>query len=389
MLDWTAYRVRAVQSGARPWPPAPADIKSILIIKFDALGDYILHTPFYAHLRKFYPHAVITLLCNSSTYELAAHNPVFNHVIAAPYSPGYNQAEAFMFAMELQHHAAAPFDLILVPRWHEDWHHAGVIAQTLDAPYRLCYAGNVVPFKAEHFPQHDDYFTHVIEDARPAHEVWRGMELLHALGMDMPPIADINQGIHTLPADAKKVNALLAAQNYPRPWFAFGLGASGEFKCWPAQRFSELALEISRTMGGTIFLMGHGKKDDDSAALIQSQHPNGVVNMVGKLSPRESAVLISQCDAMVCNDSFPLHVAATYGVPAVEVVGQPADGRVDSEYFPWCFGPWGIPFAWVHPTTCEGSASIIPDFRGEAKCIADVPAHEVFSALQEIQKHAA
>ena len=388
VLDWNGYHVRAVQSDARPWPPTQQNIKSILVIKLDALGDYVLHTPFYAHLRKNYPHAKITLACSKFTYELAAHNPRFDYIVPTPHAPGFNQAEAFMFGIELQNHAAAPFDLILVPRWHEDWHHAGAVAQTLDAPYRLCYAGDVVPFKAEHFPQHDDYFTHVIEDARPAHEVWRGMELLHALGHPMPPIAEIKQEIHTLPADAEKMDALLAAQTLPRPWIAFGLGASGEFKCWPAVRFSELAAEILSAMDGTIFLMGHGKKDEDSAAIIQAAHPNAV-NMVGKLSVRESAVLISRCDGVVCNDSFPLHVAATYGVPAVEVVGQPADGRADSEYFPWCFGPWGNRFAWVHPTTCNASANIIPDFRGEAKCIADVPAHDVFFALQEILNHAA
>jgi ADP-heptose:LPS heptosyltransferase len=390
VLDWSAYHVRAVTHDARQFPPPPADIISILVIKLDAYGDYILHTPFYAHLRKFYPHAKITLLCNTPVRELAMHNPAFDHVIGIPYAPGQNQGQAFLFAMELQTHAAAPFDLVIVPRWHEDWHHAGVIAQTLDAPYRLSYAANVVPYKAENFPQHDDYFTHVIEDTRSTHEVWRGMQLLHALGMPMPPVADIKQEIHATDEDTEKVAALLADKNYPRglarPWIAFGISAWANFKCWPAAHFGELAQHILKSSGGTIFLFGHGTKDEAAAAIIQSHNATGVINMVSKLALRESTTLIGKCNAMVCNDSFTLHAAATHGVPIVEIVGQPADGRADSEYLPWCFGPWGAPFAWLQPLTCAGSQNLSEDFRREPKCIADVPPNHVFMALNEVMR---
>jgi ADP-heptose:LPS heptosyltransferase len=295
-----------------------------------------------------------------------------------------------MFALELQSHAAAPFDLVIVPRWTEDWHHAGVIAQILDAPYRLSYAGNTTAFKAANFPQHDDYFTHVIEDARPAHEVWRGMQLLHALGMEMPGPANIKQEIHITDADKNKINDLLKNQNLPRglarPWIAFGIGASGDFKRWPATHFAELAQQILSNTTSTIFIFGHGAKDEAAAAIIEQQNPNGIINMVGQLSVRETALLISQCNAMVCNDSFVLHAAATHGVPIVEIIGQPTDGNPNSEYLPWCFGPWGSPFAWVQPLTCEGSGNLSADFRGAPKCIADVPPNHVFMALEKVMQ---
>lgn len=382
--DWQGYSIRAVHPGAQPFPPAPADIKSILIIKLDAMGDYLLHTPFYAHLRRFYPHAKISCLCSRAVQDLALHNPDFNHVIAAPHAPGYNQTEAFLFGMALQQHEAALFDLVIVPRWYEDWHHAGVIAQTVDAPYRLCYAANVQAYKAQNFPQHDGYFTHVIEDPRPAHEVWRGMQILHALGMDLPPISGIRQHAHTTPEDAKKAQDILAGTACPRPWIGLGIGASVPFKTWPVEHFSVLAQNIVLSMGGTVFLLGGGVRDTEAAAEILRANPTGIVNGVGQLSVRESICFIAQCDAVVCSDSFAMHAAATQKVPVVEVVGQPADGDRNSEYLPWCFGPWGVPFAWLQPTTCAGSGRIIPDFRNDAKCIADVPPDAVYLALQEM-----
>jgi len=382
VLDWSDYRVRAIAPDARAWPPAPWDIKTILVIKLDAYGDYLLHTPFYAHLRKFYPHATITLLCNKANLTLAEHNPAFNHIITPPYEPGYDQGQSFLYAMELQSHAAAPFDLIIVPRWTEDWHHAGVIAQTLDAPYRLSYGGDAVPYKAQHFLQHDDFFTHVIDDKRPTHEVWRGMQVLHALGMVMPRAEDIKQEFHFTPEDENKAQTILSAQDFPRPWFAFGIGASGDFKRWPAKHFAELAQKIQLKLGGTIFILGHGKKDDETAGIIIAAQPTAQ-NLVGQLSPRESGALIRACDIMITNDSFALHAAATVGTPAVEVVGHPADGNPESEHLPWRFGPWGIPFAWVHPLSCRTATQKSEDFRQDQKCIADVPPDDILQAVTE------
>jgi len=382
ILDWSNYRVRATAHDSSVWPPASGDIKSILIIKLDGYGDYMLHTPFYAHLRKFYPQAQITLLCNKINLVLAEPNPAFDHVLAPPFEPGYDQSQSFLYAMELQAHAAASFDLIIVPRWTEDWHHAGVIAQTLDATYRLSFAGDTLPYKAQNFPQHDDFFTHVIDDKRPIHEVWRGMQVLHALGMPMPPVEEIKQEFHFMLDDEVKIQNILFEKNHPRPWFVFGIGGSGDFKRWPAQHFSELAQKLHAQHGGTVFIIGYGKKDESVAAIISAQNP-AAQNYVGKLSARENGVLIRTCDIIISNDSFAIHAAATVGTPVVEVVGHPADGDPESEYLPWRFGPWGIPFAWVHPLSCHTATHKSEDFREDQKCIADVPPDDILATVTE------
>jgi ADP-heptose:LPS heptosyltransferase len=306
--------------------------------------------------------------------------------LAPNFATGHDQRIDLMFAIEMQQHEAGPFDMIIVPRWPEDLHGAGIIAQTVDAPYRISYAANVHPNKAEKFFQDDNYYTHVIEEPRDMHEVWRGMQMLHALGLPMPPLADIKQEIHTTPEDAEKIAALLVGKDLPRPWIAFGIGAAAPFKCWPGEHFAGLAQQILASHHGTIFLIGGGKQDTIIAAMIAANHISNVINLVGQLSIRESAVLISQCNAMVCNDSFTLHAAATHGVPIVEIIGQPADGDPASEYYPKFFGPWGSPFAVIQPTTCQGSKNLAADFRGEPKCIADVPPDDVFITLTEVMQ---
>lgn len=379
--DWHGYSVRAVLSGSASFPPAPAGIRSILVLKLDALGDHLLHTPFFAGLRQFYPQAKITLLCVKENLNLAETNPHFDHIITLPHAAGSDQRMNLMFAMQLQSHEAAPFDLIILPRWSEDWHHAGVIAQTLDAPYRLSYSARSTPLKQKHALHHDSYFTHVIDDERPAHEVWRGMQLLHALGMKIP--TDIHTSFYLTDADHAKIDAMLDGKDYPRPWFALGVGASLDHKRWPAEKFATLADHLQIQYGGTIFLIGNGSKDEAAAAAI-SRNRKDCVNCTQNLMPRETGALISRCDMMVTNDSFALHAAAAVRVPAVEIIGHPVDGNPDSEYLPRRFGPWGIPFAWVQPVSCDGCESPIRDYLNETKCTGDVPVEAVLNAVKEL-----
>jgi heptosyltransferase-3 len=381
-LDFGSAQIRAA-AGANQFPPAPNVIQSILVIKLDAMGDYLLHTPFFAHLRSFYSHANIVLLCHAMNKDLSAHNPAFNDIIICPHEPGHDPRQALMLGMQLQSHH---FDLIIHPRWGEDWHHANVIAQAIDAPYRLSYAANCTPFKAKNFLQHDDCFTHVIDDPRPTHEVWRGMQLLHALGMPIPPLESIRLALHTTQADRDKVNAFLADKNYPRPWFAFGIGASAEFKRWPAVRFAELAKYIAAAYGGSVFLIGQGTKDQDAAGIITKGNEN-IVNCMGHFHARETGILIGECDIIVSNDSFTMHAAAAMNTPVVEVIGHPADGNPASEYLPHRFGPWGVNFAWIQPATCNGAVFANEDYLTEPKCIGDIPAAAAFNAIQEALHH--
>ena len=342
-----AATVRAA-NGAAPFPPAPGSIHSILIMKLDALGDHLLATPFFAGLRGHYPHAKITLLCVKENLNLAETNPAFDHIVPLPHPAGSDERLNAVFAIELQSHAAAPFDMVIVPRWGEDWHHAGVIAKILDAPYRITYSARSTPFKLRHALHHENFYTHLIDAPGTHHEVWRGLQLLHALGAELPPVDDIRLELHTTPADEEKINLFLQDKNYPRPWFAFGVGASLDHKRWPAEKFAELAQALEKKYGGTIFITGHGEKDAAAAATISAKRKD-CVNCIGNLTPRETGSLVARCDIIITNDSFVLHAAAAKNVPVVEIIGHPRDGSGDNEYLPFRFGPWGPSFAWVQP----------------------------------------
>jgi len=59
----------------------PADVRSILLMKFDGLGDLVLVTGIADDLRRKYPNASITLLCGPFNYPLASILSAFDRCV--------------------------------------------------------------------------------------------------------------------------------------------------------------------------------------------------------------------------------------------------------------------------------------------------------------------
>ena len=60
------------------------NIKNILVIRLDALGDLILSTPFFYNLRKMYPHSKISALVKPYTKDVLINNPDIDEILIYP-----------------------------------------------------------------------------------------------------------------------------------------------------------------------------------------------------------------------------------------------------------------------------------------------------------------
>lgn len=109
-------------------------------------------------------------------------------------------------------------------------------------------------------------------------------------------------------------------------YVAFAPGAEfGPAKRWPASYFAELAQTIqAHCPDAQILLLGSPKDRavcDEITAVAPQAH-----NLAGATSLSEAIALISQCAAMVTNDSGLMHIAAALGRPLVAIYG-PTDPR--------------------------------------------------------------
>lgn len=103
-------------------------------------------------------------------------------------------------------------------------------------------------------------------------------------------------------------------------------GAGAESRRWPATRFAELARRLV-SRGWRVLVLGGAAERPLTAAVARDLSGTGAcVDLGGWTSLVELAGLLGECDALVTNDTGPMHLAAAMGCPVLALEG-PADVR--------------------------------------------------------------
>jgi heptosyltransferase II len=105
-------------------------------------------------------------------------------------------------------------------------------------------------------------------------------------------------------------------------YWAFAPGAEyGPAKCWPAERYAELARALHERYGQPVLLLGSGK-EAALCAQIAAAAPGACRVLAGQTPLIDAMALIAAARGVVSNDSGLMHVAAAFGVPQVAVFGS-------------------------------------------------------------------
>ena len=103
-------------------------------------------------------------------------------------------------------------------------------------------------------------------------------------------------------------------------------GANAESRRWPAGRFSALAGRLAGRGWRVLVLGGPGEEGLTEAVAIAGAAKGECVDLGGRTDLTGLARLLAACDALVTNDTGPMHLAAALGTPVVALEG-PADVR--------------------------------------------------------------
>lgn len=144
-----------------------------------------------------------------------------------------------------------------------------------------------------------------------------------------------------------------------------------ESKNWPAEHFSELLKRLVVEHHARVYLIGGAGDHSVSEAIIAAAGVEAA-NLCGRLSLSDSLGVLVHCEALVSNDSGPMHMAAALGVKCVVPFGPTAPERT---------GPYGK----IH-ITLRSEAACAPCYKrtcpiGTQACMHDVTPKQVEQAL--------
>jgi heptosyltransferase-2 len=160
---------------------------------------------------------------------------------------------------------------------------------------------------------------------RPRHKVHFGeyyQNLVRELGIETGPLTP---QITVPPARIEAAAKLLHARGWDlvQPLVGLAPGAAfGHAKRWPPERFAALANALAAEPGAACVLLG---RDEDRDAGNKIEMP-GIINLIGHTDLLMLMGVLSQCRALVANDSGALHLAAALGIPVTAIYG-PTDER--------------------------------------------------------------
>jgi len=332
-----------------------AGFKKILIIKPSSLGDIVLALPALTALHRSFPDAKISWLVRPAFAPLLENHPHLDEIITfnrkflgkAWFHPGALAALVSLIGRLRRGGFDAVFDL------------QGLFRTAFFARLSGCKRRFGMANARE--LGHLFYTDKVAQDPSCKHLVDYYLKIVRAAG------ADGHTPEFVLPRDsgaAESVKRLLACHGIRDDNYAVLVpGSAHEDKCWPIERFAELAEKISSRFGLSIVATG----TEPEAGVVEELRGKAsvpIANLAGRTSLSELIAVQRSARLVVSNDTGPGHIAAAAGVPLVLIFGRSNPVRV---------GPYGR-------THCI--VAIEPEARGLAINSTD-PKHDIKNVTVE------
>ncbi len=278
------------------------EIKKILVAKLDNLGDCFLMTPLFEYLKK-NTRAEIDIICMAESAQIFLNNPNIKNVITLQ---NKSYGELRKVSKELRKNK---YDLYIDARGEAFAALLGYFSKI-----KTC-----VGFEKEEWGSF--FYTNQISYDRNKHETEKYRNILNIFNIEAK---EWKPKIFEDEAEKIKIDEFIK-NNLPREFIAVSPGAGAKYKIWPTENYTDLMEKIANEDIYDIVLLGANNEIDICTDAAKNA-PKALI-MAGKLSIRESYVLLSKARMWVGNDSFLAHVAASHNIKSIELMNASVDKK--------------------------------------------------------------
>lgn len=296
------------------YPSKNIELKSILLIRLDAIGDYILFSNFIEILKKSeqYKDYEITLLGNIAWKDLAKtlDSQYINNFIWLNRRNFYkNPVYRFKKLKEI---TSRGYEIVLSPVYSREFFYADTIVNLLHAKEKIGSIGDLSNIKEWHKKISDRYYTKLIPASdQIIFEFYRNKEFFeNLLGKQLEidkPFIDIRNLSFNI--------------ELPKNYSIIFLGASDNYRKWSVKNFVEIAKYIHHTYDMNIVLAG-GSTDIEDAEKFKALYKGQLYNFVGKTSLLELLKIISNGNLMISNETSAPHFAVALDIRNIIVISN-------------------------------------------------------------------
>lgn len=350
-----------------------ADVKRILCVRLDRLGDILMTTPAIHALRTSSPGRHITLLTSSVGAMAAPYLRDVDEVIAydAPWHGMTPSVSAHADQAMQRRLESGCFDAAVI---------FTVYSQSALPAAMLCYLAGI-PRRLAHCRENPyglltDWVCETEPHGGVRHEVERQLALVAKIGATCTDTRmRFDVGMRGREALAARLAARGVAPN--GPWFVIHPGASAPSRRYPPERFGEVAASLARSGTWPILLTGSAEEAPLIRKVIANAGPAArarLHDLSGLLSIDELAALIENATVLITNNSGPVHLASALATPVVDLYAL-----TNPQHTPWQTEQRVL----FHDVDCRWCyRGVCP--QGHHRCLLGVPAEDVAAAALEL-----
>ena len=328
------------------------------------IGDLVMATPVLVDLRARFPKAVITAMCKAPLSELLKEESAIDELYSytRPSNSFLRRKEKRDIVEKLRR---GKYDLgILLTNSFSSawWFWQGRVKRRVG--YRKGLRSLLLT-DAVSFPN------------KKQHQVDLYKGLLEEIGI---PHSKTMPRLVLTEKEIEESKELLYRRGLQRGKKLVGInpGASyGSAKCWPLERYRELAKRLLKDPGLEVVFFGDSGTFSLVKEIVQGLSER-VINLAGVTSLRELACIIQEVDLLITNDSGPMHVGAALGTPLIALFGSTDEERT---------GPYG-----QEEEVIRKKVACSPCFKRvcpiDFRCMKGISVDEVFVRAEKILRGA-
>jgi len=321
----------------------PEKIKNILCLRNDRFGEFLLNIPALRALKETFVNAKIILVVDPYVAGLARMLPMVDEVLQ--YSAKKHSLFEKLGFLSLLKKKNIDIAVMFNP----------------SKEFNILTFLSAIPVRAGYARKWGFLLTVKTDDQKylaQMHEVEYNLGLVSLLGAETKN--------KELSLSVNKASGVGLLRNYGieagdnlvclHPW------TSDPIKQWPVNRFTELAVRLLEEPEIKVAVIGGKEEADKGLEFCAAFRETGaLINLVGKITLCDLALLLSNSKLLISGDSGPVHLAAAVGTKALAIFRNDIPAKSAKRW-----GPWG-----------QGHIVI------EKETLNDIKAEEVFLKVKE------
>ncbi len=295
----------------------PPKSDSILILRIDAIGDFVLFTGCLKSIREIYSKSLITLVVNSEFKNLAETCPYVDKIVvwdAHRWQSNYLYRIKFLNILR-----TAGFSSAIYP----------VHSRVLGGDYMILWTGapKRIGFDGEHLnvtPKYktklDSFYTTLVNSSGLKTEIERNKSLIGSLGGNVT--TSYQTALWLTPQDYHCATTFIKKANLTgRRWLAVCPGSRFQGRRWNPDNYAQLIQKIWQKFQIKTIIIGSTQEAGLAEKIATASKIAQPIVAAGTFTLRQLAALLSGATLYVGNDTGPVHIAIAMRTPTICILG--------------------------------------------------------------------